>query len=313
MPQLRPIAIALTAIETPRVWGIGSSQRVDVGLDNGDGAGIAGDGVLQAGEIDQHFFSCNGADGTQGIQGVAGDSCSVFNNCDGWSTVTCEDGSSATWWSGYFCSIAAGGAHNCALDAAGSVQCWGRSDYNQTDVPLGQFIQIDSGGYHTCGIKKDRSMVCWGAGSSFSATCDTSSNNFNCNQSRPPAGFYFKSMAAGLYMTCGITTTDTVKCWGEDFSGSLAPPSGAFTQVTAGYRFACGLRATGLAECWGSTPGNLGTIPVDTFKTIEAGLETVCGIKTDGSIKCWGSDAQSVISGAPSTGVFPRWPPKTGH
>ncbi|MFH1812201.1 MAG: hypothetical protein ABIJ09_25920, partial [Pseudomonadota bacterium] len=106
--------------------------------------------------------------------------------------------------------------------------------------------------------------------------------------------------------TCGITTTDTAKCWGEDVSGSLAPPAGAFVQVTVGYRFACGLRATGLVECWGSTPGNLGVIPADTFRHIEAGMETVCGIKTDFSIKCWGSDAQGVIGNAPSSGVFDR-------
>ncbi|HSN27497.1 MAG TPA: hypothetical protein VLT45_14480, partial [Kofleriaceae bacterium] len=46
--------------------------RIDVGLDNGDGGGIAGDGVLQDGEIDATTYVCNGADGSNGTNGTNG-------------------------------------------------------------------------------------------------------------------------------------------------------------------------------------------------------------------------------------------------
>jgi hypothetical protein len=36
-------------------------QKIDVGLDNGDGSGVAGNGTLEAGEIDQTTYVCNGA------------------------------------------------------------------------------------------------------------------------------------------------------------------------------------------------------------------------------------------------------------
>ena len=39
----------------------GGGFRVDVGLDNGDGGGVAGDGMLDAGEIDDTEWVCNGA------------------------------------------------------------------------------------------------------------------------------------------------------------------------------------------------------------------------------------------------------------
>lgn len=39
---------------------------IEVGLDNGDGLGLAGDGVLQPGEVDDWSMLCNGATGATG-------------------------------------------------------------------------------------------------------------------------------------------------------------------------------------------------------------------------------------------------------
>ncbi len=47
-------------------------KRIDTGLDNGDGGGIANDGVLQPSEIDQTEYICNGISGTDGQDGVEG-------------------------------------------------------------------------------------------------------------------------------------------------------------------------------------------------------------------------------------------------
>lgn len=46
-------------------------QKVETGLDNGDGGGTAGDGVLQAGEIDNTFFVCDGLEGKPGAVSVS--------------------------------------------------------------------------------------------------------------------------------------------------------------------------------------------------------------------------------------------------
>ncbi len=42
-------------------------QRIDVGLDDGAGGGVANNGVLEAGEIETTDFVCNGADGLDGL------------------------------------------------------------------------------------------------------------------------------------------------------------------------------------------------------------------------------------------------------
>ncbi|QDG53712.1 hypothetical protein FIV42_24090 [Persicimonas caeni] len=56
--------------------------QIDFGLDNGDGGETAGDGVLDAGEVDSTAYLCNGADGEDGTETLvevteepAGDNC----------------------------------------------------------------------------------------------------------------------------------------------------------------------------------------------------------------------------------------------
>ncbi|MEW5854330.1 MAG: Ig-like domain-containing protein [Myxococcota bacterium] len=46
--------------------------RIDAGLDDGSGQATPGDGVLQAGEIDQTRYVCNGGDGANGADGTNG-------------------------------------------------------------------------------------------------------------------------------------------------------------------------------------------------------------------------------------------------
>jgi uncharacterized protein (TIGR03382 family) len=43
--------------------------RIDVGLDNGDGGGVAADGTLEPGEIDSTSYVCNGTNGAAGADG----------------------------------------------------------------------------------------------------------------------------------------------------------------------------------------------------------------------------------------------------
>jgi MYXO-CTERM domain-containing protein len=47
-------------------------QRVDTGVDNGDGDGTLGNGTLEEGEIDNTFYVCNGATGATGETGAPG-------------------------------------------------------------------------------------------------------------------------------------------------------------------------------------------------------------------------------------------------
>ena len=60
--------------------------RIQTGLDNGDGGGTANDGVLDAGEVDTTIV-CNGANGDDA------NACTLTDNEDGTTTLSCPDGS----------------------------------------------------------------------------------------------------------------------------------------------------------------------------------------------------------------------------
>ena len=60
--------IAVTA-ETAGANCAAGGQRIDTGVDNGDG-GTADDGTLQAGEVDNTSYVCNGIDGADGMDGL---------------------------------------------------------------------------------------------------------------------------------------------------------------------------------------------------------------------------------------------------
>ncbi|NBQ33562.1 MAG: hypothetical protein EBU21_16700, partial [Proteobacteria bacterium] len=86
-----------------------------------------------------------------------------------------------------------------------------------------------------------------------------------------PGGDVYRSLAAGQYHTCGLTTDGTAYCWGkeslvgDETSGTdrLVPVavSGGltFTTLVARNYHTCGLATGGTAYCWGGNySGQLG-------------------------------------------------------
>jgi hypothetical protein len=64
--------VSTTALTEGNAHCANGGSEIDTGLDNGDGGGTAGDGILQAGEIDTTQYVCNGSNGTNGTNGTDG-------------------------------------------------------------------------------------------------------------------------------------------------------------------------------------------------------------------------------------------------
>jgi alpha-tubulin suppressor-like RCC1 family protein len=124
----------------------------------------------------------------------------------------------------------------------------------------------------------------------------------------------FSSLSPGGSHSCGLTTGNTVYCWGLNLNGQLgdggtadrATPgqisgSVALVSVVAGASYNCGLTSTGAAHCWGFNQyGQLGDGGSDdqglpkavagglTFAEIAAYSFHTCGRTTAGPVHCWG-------------------------
>ena len=251
-------------------------------------------------------------------------------------------------------AITAGAYHTCALLSTGSVRCWGLNNYGQigdgtsgagtnrlapTAVlvslggsPLTGVSAITAGAYHTCALVSTGSVKCWGyngAGEFGNGTTTNSSLPVDTLVSlggSPLTGV--SAITANGYHTCALLSTSALKCWGDNWGGSIGDgttasrslptdvlvslggsPLTGVSAVTASTSFTCALMATGRVKCWGyNGDGELGdgtttdrSLPTDVLvslggspltgvSAISSGTEHMCGLLDDGTVKCWGSN-----------------------
>ena len=179
---------------------------------------------------------------------------------------------------GEFLSISAGWAHTCGIRTDLSIVCWGLNDKNQASPPPGEFISVSAGREHTCGVMTNGSVECWGDNGPF-------------NRTRSPDGAFI-SVSAADYHNCGVMQDGSVACWGWDQSQrTTSPLSGRFTSVTARGSHSCAIRTDGSVTCWGQNDKGQASAPPGTFTSISASVESdrTCGVRTDGSAVCWGA------------------------
>ena len=246
-----------------------------------------------------------------------------------------------------YAKVSAASRYTCALADAGSITCWGVGNADlQVPVPSSDqdFTDVAAGGSHACGLHKDGSVTCWpgfsedvavyvdkgqtlpSSNGPFRALCAgadhtcallRSSSRVECwgsdtqLQASPPGFRSFNSLACGPEVTCGLTSTGTVQCWGHVFGTATlddSPVTGSFASLSIAHNFvhagttgaAVGVDG-GEIEVW----GELGRPPAGAFGTVSVGVESACALLPNGKVVCWGSDAQSaIVRDAPSQETF---------
>ena len=64
---------------------------------------------------------------------------------------------------GGFIEVSYGSDHACALNADGSIACWGSNEHGKATPPEGEFKTVSSGEHGSCAIlREDSTVVCWG-------------------------------------------------------------------------------------------------------------------------------------------------------
>lgn len=136
--------------------------------------------------------------------------------------------------------IAAGSWHTCALTATGGVICWGWGSYGQlgnnstvlyTHIPMdvsglstGVSAIAAAYGSHTCALTTTGGAKCWGY------NYEGQLGNNSTTDSRIPVDVSGLSsgviaITGGLYHTCAMLMTGSMKCWGDNRDGQLGNKS----------------------------------------------------------------------------------------
>lgn len=254
---------------------------------------------------------------------------------------------------GQFTVVSAGSSHACALDTLGRAWCWGSNGEGALGVPrvpctvsttcLGRatlvspeirLTTISAGFDYTCGLKSDGTAYCWG--SNFvnklaAANPPTTNCDFTlCSDTPLPAavGFTFSQLGAGVFTTCGITTTSVGKCWGANTgyvasaSTSFATPVSVVLQPTGDSTWEslgrawdnndCGVTPDHHAACWGgneagqlgvggtppasSTSGRPTVVATTTpLHGVTVGALFACALDAAGAAYCWGISTDSSL------------------
>jgi len=207
-------------------------------------------------------------------------------------------------------------------------------------VGLAGIQAITAGAAHTCALEADGSVACWGSdiACEIGDRCAPGSQDPSdaapvlTPTAVPGLGAAALAIQAGavdrasLGFTCALLTGGTISCWGDDALG-LAPdsattgiPATAIAGVTdavamaIGGTFGCDVRSTGAAECWGLGPlGQPGTdvtthsaTPITVaglsdVRALAAGWFHACALRNDGTVACWGANTSGQLGDGTAT------------
>jgi len=234
-----------------------------------------------------------------------------------------------------FSSIRSGRRHTCAVAINGDAYCWGGNWSGQlgrdtvthtcygggarcSDWPILvagglQFANVTASIWdHSCGVTTSGDAYCWGSNASGQLGSDSATST--CDPSSPApcsftplhveGGIVFKSVSAGDYFTCGVSTAGDGYCWGYGYYGQLGNGAfntstvpvqvtgGSFVDVQAATNKACGLTTGGALYCWGNfvaTPALAQPNLVFTSFALgtQGGSARACALTSDNDLYCW--------------------------
>ena len=216
-----------------RCWGDNSSGQLLTGLSNlrmmtmgGDSSCVL-DSNLQtqcAGDNSSGQLPDNGTGPLVQLSLSSLQSCGIHLSgpvqCWGSGLVSIPDGVD-----NHTVQLSVGDNHTCAVLDNGFVSCWGDNSSGQLGDGVMDFsspaVQVDTGAKHSCVRLENQTLRCWG-----DRTGGKIGNGTTTGVESTPSfvGNGLNSVrfvTAGKNHSCGLTTGDTVQCWGENTAGQL--------------------------------------------------------------------------------------------
>lgn len=211
-------------------------------------------------------------------------------------------------------SISVSRGYSCGLDGNGQAYCWGSGRFGQlgTEHPTDRCEYV---------VRDHRGFI--------------SREAYRCTAVPVPVGtgLRFTALSSGSGHVCGVASTGSVYCWGNDSHGALGIGSSGgrihtptrvagdveFRSISAGEAFTCGVSATDAAYCWGrNSAGMLGdgtttdsNVPSRVaggfaFTQVEVGYGHACGVTMAGDAYCWGRNVAGELGAEQSDACGPQ-------
>ncbi len=201
-------------------------------------------------------------------------------------------------------------------------------------LPLTNIVQVSTGSSHTCAVTSSGALKCWGSNTSTQLGDQSAGSTPSLAAISSTLDSNVRAVAAGSSHTCALTTSNTVKCWGDNYYGQIGNDSTipvrpapddvhlyeSVRAIDAGSGHTCALTYAGGVKCWGdNTWGQLGNtrfnrsaVPVDVYglssgvSGIAVGYEHSCAILSSGGVRCWGKNNYGQLgNGTTDDSVYP--------
>ena len=243
--------------------------------------------------------------------------------------------------------------HQCVRQENGEVLCWGQAikggevgdgsgDVRALPVVVSgvsNASQLSADGFHSCVVVQRGAVKCWGSNElgqigDGSFTNVTFTNSTYNNRYTP---VYVKGVVGatdvdtGLFHSCALMGTGTVKCWGYNVYGQLGDGTASLSRtlpvdvvgiagavsIAAGNNHTCAVVSSGAIMCWGrGFNGQLGNgytqnsltpvtvLGITNAVAVASSQDHTCAILTDGQVRCWGNNASGQLAADPT--VYPN-------
>lgn len=260
--------------------------------------------------------------------------------------------------------VATGYSNTCAITTAGVLKCWGDNSKGQlgigstvdqstpTVVASGTTYSVvdvseayNNWNYHTCAITTAGEMQCWGSNNQGQLGNGTTAAMVNAPVAIDTAETYAMVTIGGGFLqgyTCGLTTGNKIKCWGNNSYGVLGvgdttqrtsptPVDAAndYAKISSKGEVSCAVTTTGQLRCWGynfysmvgdgTTTNRSSPVNIDAGKTYvdvgvghEAGSRSgICGIEASTlKLRCWGYSTYGSVITSPKIIGAPMFIPQ---
>ena len=197
-------------------------------------------------------------------------------------------------------ALGSGFSHQCVLDSAGQVLCWGNNIYGAVGHPdtslrainapytvngiAGAAIEVFGAPYgdHSCAINTSFTAYCWGRNQRGQLGAGRPATVSTVPVAIADLGFA-ATLALGGEHTCAITLSGGARCWGRNREGQLG--NGANNDSPA------------VVDVLGLSANT---------RAIAAGYFHSCAVVSDGRVKCWGSNEYGELGNGGATGSGAR-------